>query len=119
MALNSIEDGAPAVTEHAHYYFVDHSLPTTTDPSGGRFRFFEPRSVTPSTPRGAKREPAAAALSEDEEEVFEEIGPCDSQRFQEGPPQGPPQGPPLGPPKGPPQDGNIDSPFQNTGTVYV
>jgi hypothetical protein len=118
MALSSIEDGAPAVTEHAHYYYVDHSLPTP-DLYDGRFRFVEPLSAAPSTPRGDKRGQAANALSEDEEEVFEEIGPGDLQGQNEVSLQGPPQGSPQGSPQGPPEDGNIDSPFQNTGTVYV
>jgi hypothetical protein len=90
MALNSIEDDAPAVTEHAHY--VDHSLPTP-EPSGARFRFA-------ASPRAQERRHVATHY-ESEEEIFEEIGPGTGEL-------------PVVV-----EDGNIESPFQSTETVYV
>ncbi len=98
MALNSIEDNvAPALTEHAHY--VDHSLPTP-EPSSGRSPFV-PTGSSAESPRDVE-----AALSEDEE-IFEEIGPATN--------------PPLkrSRPLTPAEDGNIESMFHSTGTVYV
>ena len=111
MALNSIGDDAPAVTEHAHHYYMDHSLPTP-EPSGAGFPFTADQQRSggngnPSSPRAPLQlksaTPSKDEEEEEEEEIFEEIGPGNSQG--------------LSPDST--QDGNIESLFQSTGTVYV
>ena len=104
MALNSIGDDAPAVTEHAHY--TDHSLPVPTpEPSVARFQFVVPPRVEAQQQRGGGRVLNISHTEDEEEEIFEEIGPGDS-----GTNNG--RSAVL-------EDGNIESPYQSTDTVYV